>query len=816
MADTRVVTSRDLVSQEAIQYIRAQNLILTLIEARPNTKMYVFFSGTNVTHLCNLVGNALGTDLVTDTIGQAVIQFSLPGGTFNTGNHEIIISDTKNLSDLSVTGSVYGSARGTFAATGTLEIFQTVQTTITTVERGVPVNVDPLAQSFFTYGVTGGMFLSSIDVYFQTKDDAIPVRCEVRTMINGYPSLMDARSINLVSVVNPADIIVSDDASEPTKFTFDPPIYLTEDSDYCFVLRSNSNNYNVFTSRMGESSIEDGRRIFDNPYIGSLFRSENNITWTAEQFEDIKFTINKAVFSTQTGTVDFAAVVPPLAAIGSQFATVNESTTITYTHSHDHGLEVGSKFNVITRTDDLYADAVFNGIPYSEFNANHAVTAVLDRKTLQFQVTTAATATGTLDTADIVAHITVLSEGINYSSSDAVVFTGVGSNAAATLNVIDGNIKSVTITNSGTGYIGAPEVTVTSSTGVGAKLQASVVPMFTVYVNKPMTGFIPQINIMNFGNSSTVNTLSTTIGNYDGGNLTTYTSGKSLEFVQNTPYVNVNQNSLIASTYNEVAMMGGNKSAKVSIELSTDNPNVSPVIDLNRTPNLHAYYHVINNQPGETLTSNDGSGMVDLIAVTSAGSGYTVIPTVTISPPDLEGGVQATAVAVLSGNTISQLNVVEAGSGYTSTPIVTITRGSGDTTGVGGAGQAILTSFNTELLPSGGNAKARYITKKNSLQIISNGVRLFCVLSSVSGSYVDWYVRTSLSGSGVDHESQQWQRLNCDVERNRSSSVGEFFEYEFKLDSIADFDTYDLKCVMGAQDPTRSPIVQSYRVIVIA
>ena len=816
MADTRVITTRDLVSQESIQFIRAQTLTLTLIEARPNTKMYVFFSGTDVTHLCNLVGNEVGTDLVTDTIGQAVIEFHLPGGTYNTGNHEITIADTKNLSDLTFVGSVYGSAKGNFSANGTFEIFQTVQTTITTVERIVPVNVDPLAQSFFTYGVTGGMFLSSIDVYFQTKDESVPVRCEIRKMVNGYPSLYEANSINLVSVVNPADITTSTNASVPTKFEFNPPIYLAEDSDYCFVLRSNSNNYNVFTSRMGESSIEDGRKIFDNPYVGSLFRSENNITWTAEQFEDIKFTINKAVFSSNAGSIDFAAEVPPLAATGSQFSTVSGSNVITYTHPQDHGLEVGSKFNVLTRTDSLYANATFNGIPYSQFNATHTVTSVLDRKTLQFQTSSNATSTGTLDTTTILTYISVLSEGINYTSSDTVSFTGTGSGAAATLNVIDGKIKSVIITNSGTGYTSAPEISINSSTGSGAVLQTSVTPMFTVYVNKPMTGFIPQINIMNFGNSSTVNTLRTTLGNYDGGNLTTYTGGKSLEFIQNLPYVNINQNSLIASTYNESALMSGNKSALVNIELTTDNPNVSPVIDLNNVPQLRAYSHIINNQEGETINATNPSGSIDTIAVTAAGSGYTVDPIITISAPDLEDGVQATATAVRSGSSLSSINITNAGSGYTSIPTVTVTRGVGDTTGLGGAAQAVLTEFNTELLPSGGNAKARYITRKSTLQVISTGVRIYSVISSIQGSSVDWYIRTSLSGSGVDHESQNWQLVPCSTERNKSSIIGEYFEYLFELDNIAEFDTYDLKCVMTAQDPTKSPIISQYRVIVIA
>lgn len=820
MSESRTISSKNLVRQEAIQFIRPQNLKLELIESRPYTKMYVFFDGINVTNLCSPSGQILGSEIISNSIGQVSITFSIPPQKFNTGNHEIIVTDTNNLVLLTTSGSVYGSAKANFSANGTLSIFQTINTTITAVERVVPIiTTDPLAQSFFTTGVKGGMFLTSINVYFQTKDDSLPVRCEIRPMVNGYPSSIDAPSPSLVSIIDPNSIRTSLDASIATKFPFNPPLYLKEDQDYCFILRSNSNNYNVYTSRMGESSIEDGLKIFSQPYVGSLFKSENSKTWTAEQFEDIKFVINKAKFDTSGGTAQFIAQVPALGAYGTQFFTESGSNIVTYKHTQEHGLESGSIIHftsIHSSNSALYSTAMYNGIPWTEFSGNKTVLSVIDRNTITFQTTTLATTTGDVSSGNILTNLIVINGGINYQPNDTITFNGGGgTGATGSLVIENGNVKSVVITTVGSGYSTQPNYTINSTTGTGCNLLPVVLPSFTVLVNKPMNGFIPKINVFNYGESKTKSTISTTIGNYSGGNLNSYSSGKTIPFEPNKPYPNINQNSLIASPLNEVTIMGGVSSAKVSINLSTSNPNVSPVIDLNNIPTLTAYSTIINNQPGETITAINSSGSISSIITTSVGSGYTADPTVVISAPDFVDGIQATATVNRTGSSINTFTITNPGSGYTSIPIITIVKNISDSTGTGSSGQAQLIPYNTELLSTGGQAKARYITKRTTIQIVSTGIRLYSVISSMQGSSVDWYIRTSLSGSGITHDTQNWVRLNCDILRNKSSTIDEMFEYEFYLDNLTEFDNYDLKCVMTATDPSKAPIINSYRVIVV-
>ncbi len=811
----RVVSKKELVRQESIQFIRSQVITLTLIEARPNTKMHVFFGDRNVTNFCRPLGGAIGADLITDNIGQIVIEFVIGKNQFNTGSYKVTVTDVANLASLNVTGSTFGSATANFLADGRIDFMQTTRTTIITVERPRPANVDPLAQSFFTYGVPGGMFLSSIDVYFASKDTTLPVRMEVRPMVNGYPAKFDVDSPNFVSVLPATSINVSQNASVPTKFTFEPPIYLEENSDFCFVLRTNSNNYQVYTSRLGESSIEDGRKIYEQPYIGSVFKSENNITWTAEQFEDLKFTIYKAEFDTETNSsVKMQAVVTPVSAYGQQFSTVSGSNIITYRHPHDHGLFVDSKFDVFTRQD-----ATYNGIPSLEFDKPHTVTEVVDSKTIRFAVTTPASKTATLEDSDLVTHIGVESGGSGYLSSDTVVLSGgggTGADAFLIVNPENGTIFAAEVLNTGSGYTTNPTATIVTSTGSGAVLNTSVVPTFLVVTNAPYSSCIPTIDAEIFSDCSLNSTLHTTMGNYEGGNLVPYTAGQSIQFSGLQKYFDVKQNSLVAGQQNEIGLMSSNASCVVEFSMNSTNPNVSPVLNLRNLPQLHVFNTIVNTQVGEDLNSLESTGSLETIVITGAGSGYTVAPIVTIGAPNIFGGVQATATAVLTGGYVSAINITEPGSGYTKTPLIVITRGSGDTTGIGAAAQAKLTPFNSELLPTGGNSKSRYITKPTKLDIVSNGVRIFSTISSIPGGSVDWYIRTSNSSSGTQHELLEWKRLDCRVDRNKSAYIGEFLEYEFRLDNLPEYDTYDLKCILSATDPTKSPVVNSYRVIALA
>lgn len=64
------------------------------------------------------------------------------------------------------------------------------------------------------------------------------------------------------------------------------------------------------------------------------------------------------------------------------------------------------------------------------------------------------------------------------------------------------------------------------------------------------------------------------------------------------------------------------------------------------------------------------------IGAGTGGSGYSSAPTVTLAAPQISGGVQATAVAFISGGVVTEIAILNKGSGYITAPAVSFLGGS--------------------------------------------------------------------------------------------------------------------------------------------
>lgn len=775
---------------------------------KPNTRMYPFFDGVRVDQFFTQTGKVLGDPLFTDANGAITAVFDLPGNTFSTGAKDLVLLDYPDYSSLTSVGSTAVRAKAVFTANGTLETYQTTETTvtITTIEVSPPPpTFDPLAQSFFTYGMVGGCFVSSIDLYFQSKDETLPAWIEIREMVNGYPgpSLVFDYA---VATVYPANITVSANSSVATKFTFPRIVYLEENRDYCFVVRSNSNRYNIWTSKLGERSIENNTVVFDQPYMGSLFKSENNKTWTAEQTEDIKFVMHRAKFDTNViANVNMNLHVGPARLDSTSIQTIAGSTKLMAGLRFKHGLTVGSKVDV--EVDPL---GTYNGIPGTLLNNNFTVTDIINEYTLAFQVPTAnPTSSGSIQSGGRVTTMLITNGGSGYSSVTlpTISITGAGTGATAVAVVENGKIIDIRITNPGTGYFGDVGVVITSGVGSGATAVASNYATFRLTTNRYYHSLRPIVSSLLPTSTTATATLSTTVGGFENGSVIPYTAGKTYP-VNLDNRTHFDENLLLVSRFNETQMMGGNHSTVMNVLLQSDRDNVSPVINLSRSK-LVFRSNSINNQENENTKATASSGSILAINVTNGGAGYTVAPTVIIGGT----GTGATATATLTADAVTSVTVNTAGTGYYG-PVSVSFDGAATATA---SANAVVSDYNSELATGVlGRSQSRYLSKTQTIETPSTGVRVYANAFSNADSSFEIYIKTSLSSSSVSHDAQEWIQLDCPIDRNRSQNATQFYEYEFSKNGMTPFDVYTLKIVLRTNTPWAPPVIKDFRLIALA
>ena len=391
-----------VISRALIPWVRPRNITFKGQGFLPNTKLYVFFDGTAMAPYVTPKNTTYTSD---DTVAEAVQLVSDGKGDvegtmripeyrfagqqavpkFKTGEVEFrITSSSTNLrtplpktagQTTYVAKGILETEQETIVATRNARVVQTdVSETTSRLDTSTRVissrdtergggdrgngNPDPLAQTFLVEE-EGGCFVTELDVYVETKDNDLPMWVELRNVVNGYPGakiLPFGRKLLQSSEIN-----TSSTAATATTFTFDAPVYLKQGAEYCFVLRSNSLDYKVWISRMGETDIGGLRIVSKQPHLGVLFKSQNNRTWTPSDSEDLKFTLRKASFNT-TAAGNVTLVNNPIGeAITNEIGNTvyvnrlktnplimtNGSTTMKVKHD-DHGMYSTSNNVVIT------------------------------------------------------------------------------------------------------------------------------------------------------------------------------------------------------------------------------------------------------------------------------------------------------------------------------------------------------------------------------------------------------------------------------------------------------------------------------------
>lgn len=354
-----------------------------------------------------------GGNLVTNFNGDIQLLFNIPNNDairFRCGSRELKLVDVTT-----VDGEFTSRARANYRAEGILESRQQTvhsvrnaelveeqlsqnQVIVQTADRVVADTGwwDPLAQTFLIEQ-RGGCFLSKVDIFFATKDAKIPVMLEIREVVNGYPGkrvlpfsrvTLKPEQVSLSGNTVTLNGVAVNKYDTATTFTFPSPVYVQENTEYAIVLASDSNAYGIWISQVGEQMPGTARTISEQPYLGSLFKSQNASTWTADQTQDLKFVLYRAQFNTAvTANVEYVNDLMPLQTLDTDPFETRAGQTKVRVYHRDHGIPVG------TRVTISGVAAAVNNIPTAQLNATHVISDV-DLDSYVITVATAANASG--------------------------------------------------------------------------------------------------------------------------------------------------------------------------------------------------------------------------------------------------------------------------------------------------------------------------------------------------------------------------------------------------------------------------------------
>ena len=326
----------------------------------------------------------------------------------------------------------------------------------------------------------------------------------------------------------------------------------------------NDPNYEIWVSELGENNLNTTTRISEQPNTGVLFTSANNRTWTSWQAEDIKFALQRADF---------------------EINTVADVTLNTFDIDY-------AKFDAFSGSAFASGDKI-HGFSFDIVNAGSGYT--------------------------------------NGTISHTLSGGGATTNATVDVTISGGVVTNIVVTNPGAGYTSNPTLTIVSGSGTDADVTVTLNSGFVhnydslynvakIFVS---SGQFAQHDVVGNGTSygeiaeledKVLNALGANVGYLDHTPcqlIWSYsaTTNTGSETSASTTYYNfvpdktteLSFDASIRSYSNEQADLGGDKSFKIKLGMSTQTSTVSPVIDLRKCSMVVVANDVNNDATNEDI-----------------------------------------------------------------------------------------------------------------------------------------------------------------------------------------------------------------------
>ena len=635
--------------------------------------------------------------------------------------------------------------------------------------------LDPVAQSFIVEEPT---YITKVDLFFQTRDDGkIPVFLQIRKMVDNRPS---SEALPFSSTVIQRDNVnISENANVATTVTFSSPIFV-DTGEYALTLGSDSKSYTAYVSELNGTDTLSGRRISEQPLVGSLFLSENLKLFKPDLFQDLKVNIYRAKFYTNvTSTVNMELV-----GSGGLGSSITEALDI-------DPLEV-------------YPDQTTMKV----YHFNHGF--VNDSFVVLRNVANANVQTdvGIFTVGNVVGLPGNVIQDVDFKVS----------NVRLDSYTVDLSTSSVLSVNNGGS--GVPNISLKKRFG-GTYVR--------VEENTAYSSITPQNSIFKPANTTVDSKVLTT-------NLaSTYTKDSEFVDIQNAVQNDFESEKVVANEANKRLKLSGSKSFEYRVDMNSNNDKVSPVIDLEQLGinfkrnlvNSPSYATVFNHEFDNLSNVGDGNQGGHKANITQISNNIGTITLSIASDQDNANALLVGTVLNVNANTSQTtgsgannsglyrvLEILDGGSSNTNIKVAKLV-GNIDTDIANNNVYSIVSTndFVSEEAPTGGSSYSKYISRQVDFLNPSTGVKFFFDVAKPAEASVELYIKTKLAGDSTNMKSIEYQKVQDFTITD--SLAGEFIQFEKEVNDINEFNSLIFKIVLNSSDNNKVAKIKNLRVIAI-
>jgi hypothetical protein len=253
----------------------------------------------------------------------------------------------------------------------------------------------PIAQTFIIPEPDTGVeavFLTGVNLYFQSKSSTYGVEVQIRETVNGVPSRSTLPYAS--KILESANVNISSDSSASTSFTFDTPVLIRSNEQFAIVVVPVGGNpdYNIWTASLGDTDVKNNVPIYTSNQLGSLFISTNDLNFTPIQSESMKYDLVTATFTASSGTAVYRNSNTDFFKINNTIGNFVPGEQVVVSNSYlsmaSLTVSVGTAFTVgETIVQPNTATTIYNATAYGKVLLSNTTTTILGNTSGAFTTT---------------------------------------------------------------------------------------------------------------------------------------------------------------------------------------------------------------------------------------------------------------------------------------------------------------------------------------------------------------------------------------------------------------------------------------------